>query len=340
MNVEPEDLAYADGRLWGLKNDGSNEGELNADINASEAWNYTTGSKSVVVGVIDTGIRYTHQDLADNMWKNPNEIAGDGIDNDNNGYVDDVFGLNALEASGDPFDDNGHGTHCAGTIGAAANNGFDHVGVAWNTHLMALKFLDADGFGSLSGAMECIEYAIANGADIINASYGGGGFSQAMADLISSAGEAGILFVAAAGNESNNNDSNPSYPASYSAANVISVAAINRSDMIAEFTNFGVISVDLAAPGVDIFSTTADSDSSYEFYSGTSMAAPHVSGVAALIESYHPGISISETRSRIIDTARKIPGLQSKTASGGTLDALEALAADSDGELELSLSAS
>jgi len=340
VNLEPEDLAYADGRLWGLKNDGSNEGELNADINASEAWNYTTGSKSVVVGVIDTGIRYTHQDLADNMWKNPNEIAGDGIDNDNNGYVDDVFGLNALEASGDPFDDNGHGTHCAGTIGAAANNGFDHVGVAWNTHLMALKFLDADGFGSLSGAMECIEYAIANGADIINASYGGGGFSQAMADLISSAGEAGILFVAAAGNESNNNDSNPSYPASYSAANVISVAAINRSDMIAEFTNFGVISVDLAAPGVDIFSTTADSDSSYEFYSGTSMAAPHVSGVAALIESYHPGISISETRSRIIDTARKIPGLQSKTASGGTLDALEALAADSDGELELSLSAS
>lgn len=340
VNLEPEDSAYADGRLWGLKNDGSNGGELNADINALEAWNYTTGSKSVVVGVVDTGIRYTHQDLADNMWKNPNEIAGDGIDNDNNGYVDDVFGLNALEASGDPFDDNGHGTHCAGTIGAVANNGFDHVGVAWNTQLMALKFLDADGFGSLSGAMACIEYAIANGADIINASYGGGGFSQAMADLITSASEAGVLFVAAAGNESNNNDSNPSYPSSHSATNVISVAAIDRSDMIAGFSNFGVISVDLAAPGVDIFSTTADSDSSYEFYSGTSMAAPHVSGVAALIKSYYPGMSVSEMRSRIIDTAREIPGLQSKTASGGALDALEALAADIDGELELSLSVS
>ena len=338
VKLEPEDLAYADGRLWGLKNDGSNEGELSADINASEAWNYTTGSKSVVVGVIDTGIRYTHQDLADNMWKNPNEIAGDGIDNDNNGYVDDVFGLNALEASGDPFDDNGHGTHCAGTIGAAANNGFDHVGVAWNTQLMALKFLDADGFGSLSGAMACIEYAIANGADIINASYGGGGFSQAMADLIVAAGEAGILFVAAAGNESNNNDTNPSYPASYGAANVISVAAINRSDMIAGFSNFGVYAVDLAAPGVDIFSATAESDSSYGFYSGTSMAAPHVSGVAALIKSYYQGISISEMRSRIIDTAREIPDLQSRTASGGTLDALSALATESDGELELSLS--
>ena len=141
VKLEPEDLAYADGRLWGLKNDGSNDGVLNADINASEAWNYTTGSKSVVVAVIDTGIRYTHQDLADNMWKNPNEIAGDGIDNDNNGYVDDVFGFNAIEASGDPFDDNGHGTHCAGTIGAVANNGFDHVGVAWNTQLMALKMM-------------------------------------------------------------------------------------------------------------------------------------------------------------------------------------------------------
>ena len=338
INLEPEDLAYNDGRLWGLKNDGSNEGELSADINASDAWNYTTGDKSVVVGVIDTGIRYTHQDLADNMWKNPNEIAGDGIDNDNNGYVDDVYGLNALNASGNPFDDNGHGTHCAGTIGAAANNGFDHVGVVWSTQLMALKFLDADGFGSLSGAMECIEYAIANGADIINASYGGGGFSQAMADLITTAGEAGVLFVAAAGNESNDNDNNPSYPASYSATNVISVAAINRSDMIASFSNFGVYAVDLAAPGVDIFSATADSDSSYEFYSGTSMAAPHVSGVAALIKSYYPGISISETRTRLIDTARPLPDLQSRTASGGTLDAAKALAAESDGLLELSLS--
>jgi subtilisin family serine protease len=338
IKLEPEDLAYNDGRLWGLKNDGANGGQLNADINASEAWNYTTGNKSVVVGVIDTGIRYTHQDLADNMWKNPNEIAGDGIDNDNNGYVDDVYGLNALNASGDPFDDNGHGTHCAGTIGAAANNGFDHVGVAWSTQLMALKFLDADGFGSLSGAMACIEYAIANGADIINASYGGGGFSQAMADLIAAAGESGVLFVAAAGNESNNNDTNPSYPASYSATNVISVAAINRSDLIAGFSNFGVYAVDLAAPGVDIFSAIADSDSSYGFYSGTSMAAPHVSGVAALIKSYYPGISISESRTRIIDTARTVADLQSRTASGGTLDALQALAAESDGELELSLS--
>ena len=338
INLEPEDLAYHDGRLWGLKNDGANGGQLNADINASEAWNYTTGNKSVVVGVIDTGIRYTHQDLAENMWKNPNEIAGDGIDNDNNGYVDDFYGLNALNASGDPFDDNGHGTHCAGTIGAAANNGFDQVGVAWSTQLMALKFLDADGFGSLSGAMACIEYAIANGADIINASYGGGGFSQAMADLIATAGEAGVLFVAAAGNESNNNDTNPSYPASYSTANVISVAAINRSDMIAGFSNFGVYAVDLAAPGVDIFSATAESDSSYGLYSGTSMAAPHVSGVAALIKSYYQGISISEMRTRIIDTVRAIPDLQSRTASGGTLDALKALAAESDGELELSLS--
>jgi subtilisin family serine protease len=338
VNLEPEDAAYNDGRLWGLKNDGSNGGELNADINVSEAWNYTTGDKSVVVGVIDTGIRYTHQDLAENMWKNPNEIAGDGVDNDNNGYVDDVYGFNTLDASGDPFDDNGHGTHCAGTIGAASNNGFDHVGVAWSTQLMALKFLDSSGTGSLSGAMECIEYAIANGVDIINASYGGGGFSQAMSDLIAAAGEAGVLFVAAAGNESNDNDVSPSYPASYSATNVISVAAINRSDIIAGFSNFGVYSVDLAAPGAEIFSATADSDSSYGVYSGTSMAAPHVAGVAALIKSYYPGVSIGEMRNRIIDTVRKIPDLQSLTASGGTLDALNALAAQSDGELELSLS--
>ena len=187
------------------------------------------------------------------MWRNPAEIAGNGVDDDNNGYVDDVFGINAISGSGNPFDDNDHGTHVAGTIGATANGGGPHVGVAWNVRLMALKFLPAAGGGLLSDAIECINYAISKGANIMNNSWGGGGFSTALSNAIERARVANILFVAAAGNEGSNNDVSPAYPASYTHANIVSVAAIDRRNQRASFSNFGRSSVDLAAPGVEIF---------------------------------------------------------------------------------------
>lgn len=331
----PTDGAFSDGRLWGLRNSGQSGGLSGADVNAEAAWNITTGSESVVVGVIDSGVRYTHWDLEDNMWTNPGEIPNDGIDNDRNGYVDDVYGINAYSGTGDPMDDNDHGTHCAGTIGAMGNGGGDHVGVAWNVQIMALKFLGADGSGSTDGAIECIEYAIENGVDILSNSWGGGGYSRGLADAIQAANNAGIIFIAAAGNESNNNDWSASYPASYEIPNVISVAALDRADELASFSNYGFRSVDIGAPGVSIYSTVAGNDFAYDYLSGTSMATPHVSGVAALLKSQYPNISVSEMRLRLLNTARPVSALNGVTTTGGAVDAYAALNAQADGVLEL-----
>jgi len=219
-SAQPSDGGFSDGRLWGLRNYGQSGGSSGVDINAVSAWDRSTGSNEVIVAVIDTGVRYTHNDLASNMWKNPNEIANNGRDDDGNGFVDDVYGIKVVSSyfgtsrSGDPIDDNGHGTHVAGTIGAVANSGGDAVGVAWQVKIMALKFLGSDGSGALNDAIDCIDYAIANGARVINASYGGGQYSRACKAAIDRANDAGILFVAAAGNEYNNNDRYPAYPAS------------------------------------------------------------------------------------------------------------------------------
>jgi subtilisin family serine protease len=171
--AQPDDSRFQDGTLWGLRNLGGSGGVIGADINAVQAWDITTGSTNVVVAVIDTGVRYTHQDLATQMWVNPGEIPGNGIDDDENGYIDDVYGINAITGSGDPMDDETHGTHCAGTIGAQANGGGGHVGVTWKVSIMALKFLSASGFGQTSDALECLNYAVAMGAKISNNSWGG-----------------------------------------------------------------------------------------------------------------------------------------------------------------------
>ncbi len=328
-NAEPNDFYYKQGHLWGLKNS-----KEDIDANLEDAWDLTTGSNEVVVAVIDSGIRYTHEDLRVNMWKNPDEVPGNGIDDDGNFIVDDVYGMNAIgsysdrgEPSGDPVDDHGHGTHCAGTIGAQANGGGVIVGVAWNVKLMALKFLNSECKGSMRDSIACIDYAIANGAHVINASYGCPVFIRSEYEAIERAQEAGIVFVAAAGNDKKDNDLTPSYPNSYDLENIISVSAIDRGGNLADFSNFGLKSADLGAPGVRILSSHHTEDDSYVFRNGTSMAAPHVAGAAALILSREPDLSPTQVRQRLLDTAKPLDSLVGKTVSGAMLDVHAALEA-------------
>ena len=337
----PSDAALSDGRLWGLRNTGQQGGTTGADINHDAAVAITRGSQDVIVAVIDTGVRYTHRDLESQMWRNPDEIAGNGVDDDQDGYVDNIHGINAVSGAanpGDPMDDNGHGTHVAGTIGAAADNGSPHVGVAPEVSIMALKFLDADGAGKTSDEIKCIDFAIANGAHIINASYGGPANSQAQLEAMHRAKQSGILFVAAAGNEGLNNDEHPSFPASADLPNVIAVASFDRHGSLAAHSNRGFNSVDIAAPGVEIFSCWIGSDTDYKTISGTSMATPHVAGVAALVRARYPGIRIPELRNLILGTVTPVAAMNGQLATGGRINAGAAVNASADGELETTIS--
>ena len=337
--AEPNDEAFVDGTLWGLRNLGDYGGVAGADINATNAWNITTGSTNVVVAVIDTGVAYDHFDLAAQMWRNPGEIPDNGVDDDGNGYVDDVYGINAATGSGDPFDVHYHGTHVAGTIGAAANDGNPHVGVAWQVRLMACGFLDELGRGNISGAIECIAYAVAHGAKILNNSWYGDGFSQAVLDAITAANSQGILFVACAGNRSRNTDNRPTYPACFEVENVISVGALARTDELAFFSNFGAATVDLAAPGDEIYSCVSWAPDAYESFSGTSQAAPHVAGVAALLcAQFTTNITVAELRQRLLESTTPVAALSGTVATGGRLDAFRALTIAPDGQLDGRLS--
>jgi thermitase len=320
INQIPDDSGL--NNLWGLKNEDKSNGGV--DIDAEAAWGITTGSHEIVVAVIDTGINYEHPDLANNMWKNELEANGEpGVDDDENGFVDDVYGYDFANNDADPKDDNNHGSHCAGTIGAEGNNGIGVVGVNWKVSLMALKFLKGNGSGTLSGAIQSIDYATQMGADIMSNSWGGGGQSAILEEAIERAEEAGILFVAAAGNARSNNDTRPSYPASYETANVISVAATDRDGTLARFSNWGVQSVDIAAPGVDIYSTGRIG---YRFLSGTSMATPHVSGVAALLLEQNPNLTYQELKEALYRSSEPLPSLEGRIAHGH-LNAYEALLA-------------
>jgi subtilisin family serine protease len=276
--ITPNDFEFA--RQWALSNPGGTDAKTNADIDATEAWAYTTGDKKVIVAVVDTGIDYFHEDLVDNLWVNQKEIPFNGIDDDGNGFVDDYYGYDFVSNDSDPFDDNEHGTHVAGIIGARGNNGMGISGVCWNVSIMAVKAFDENGNGNVSDAISAITYAVKNGARIINASWSSDEKSRALEEVCQYAADAGVLIVAAAGNS---HTDAPVYPAGYDT--VLAVGATDAKDARATFSNSGAY-VDVAAPGVDILSTLPENG--YGLLSGTSMAAPHVAGVAALVLSRHP----------------------------------------------------
>jgi serine protease len=303
---------------WALANN-----QTGANIRALAAWDINTNASNITVAVIDTGIDYKHSDLAANMWRNSREIPNNGLDDDGNGYIDDVFGYDFANNDSDPMDDHGHGTHVAGIIGAVANNGRGIAGVAWNVRLMAVKFLSSNGTGTVADAVRAIDYAVQMGARIINASWGGAGYSSILAQAINRAENAGVLFVTAAGNNGTNNDQTPTYPASFPNTNILAVAASDRNDNLATFSNFGPSTVHLAAPGVGILSTLPNDG--YASWSGTSMAAPHVSGAAALLWAMHPDWNFRQVKDRLLKTVDPLPSLQGKLLTGGRLNLERAL---------------
>ncbi len=316
----PDDPRFPE--LYGLDNTGQTGGTPDADIDAPEAWDQQTGT-DVVVAVIDTGLDYNHEDIVGNVWTNPGEIPGNGIDDDNNGYIDDVRGWDFVNGDNDPFDDNDHGTHVSGTIAAVGNNGIGVAGVNWSARIMPLKFLSARGSGTTADAISALDYAVMMGARISNNSWGGGAFSQALYDAIAAAQAAGHLFVAAAGNDGVDTDVTPSYPASYDLDNIVSVAATDENDALASFSNFGAVTVDLGAPGVSILSTTPAN--TYSSFSGTSMATPHVAGVAALLLAEDPSLDVVSLKQAILDSVDPIAALAGITVTGGRLNAANAL---------------
>lgn len=325
--VEPQDPAFLENKLWGLHNRGEVYGyAADADIDAPEAWEIRREAPGVIVAVTDTGIGYDHEDLAANMWINPHEVAGNGIDDDQNGVIDDVFGYDAVSGDGDPADDHGHGTHCAGTIGARGANGVGTVGVAWRVQLMGAKFLGAYG-GTTSDAIKAIDYSRSQGAHVISASWGGGAYSSALYRTIADCAVAGIPFVAAAGNDGTDNDSYPHYPSSYNLPNIVAVAATDARDQLTGFSCYGRTSVDIAAPGWQIWSASHSSSTAYRFLQGTSMATPHVSGALALARAQFPSDEVDELIARLYRSAEVLPALESKLSSGGRLNLQRLLSA-------------
>ena len=328
QTVSANDPSYP--KLYGLNNTGQTGGTSGADINAPEAWGTTIGDEGVVVAVIDTGADTNHPDLKNNLWSNPGETAANGIDDDGNKLVDDVNGWDFYNNDAtvyDAADGDTHGTHVAGTIAGEGNNDLGVVGVNWKAKIMPLKFLGPNG-GYTSDAVEALNYAVAKGAKISNNSWGGGGYSQTLKDAIDRADASGHLFVAAAGNGGSDgvgddNDATPSYPASYESANVVSVAATDSKDALAGFSNYGATSVDLSAPGVGILSTLPGN--TYGGYSGTSMATPHVSGVAALLKAKNPTADDATLKDGILKSVDARSNLSGKSVTGGRLNAAGAL---------------
>lgn len=325
-DATPNDTYY--GLQWGLNNSGQSvnrvAGKADADIDMAEAWNTTTGGGGCLVAVIDTGVQASHPDLDGNLWSNPGEIPGNGLDDDGDGYIDDTRGWDFYAGDNDPDDEDGHGTHVAGTIAARSNNGVGVAGIAWSCKIMPLRFIGPDG-GAISDAIAAIDFAVTHGAKVSNNSWGGTNYSAALYDAIRSARDAGHIFVAAAGNDAVNTDSSPHYPSGFDLDNIVSVAATDNTDLLAGFSNYGTATVDLGAPGKDIASTYKGS--AYVYMSGTSMASPHVAGVAALVWLKNPGFSYTQVIDRLFATARPVAALSGKTRTGGMLNAQAALAA-------------
>ncbi len=309
-SATPSDPYFS--QQWGLSNP-TGDG---VDIDAEHAWSVTTGNPSTVIAVIDSGIDLTHPEFAGRIWTNPNANAP------NDATPGDVNGWNFINNTPDVQDDNGHGSHVSGIIAADANNGNGVVGVNWQAQIMPLKFIDQYGNGSVNDAVRAIYYAVDHGANVINASWGGGQNDQALTDAISYAGAHNVVFVTAAGNEGVNNAIVKSYPADNRLSNVISVAAIDENGKLASFSNFGATTVDLGAPGVNILSTVPGG---YATYSGTSMATPYVTGVVSLVEGLHPNYTASQVVQIIDGTTKPLNSLATKTISGGMVDAYTAV---------------
>ncbi|MBS1795616.1 MAG: S8 family serine peptidase [Acidobacteria bacterium] len=325
LMATPNDPQYTNTGLYGL-----------GKISAPGAWDLSTGSSSVVVADIDTGLRYTHEDIAANAWTNPGEIPNNGIDDDGNGFVDDYYGYDFRYNDPDPFDEHGHGTHTAGTIGAVGNNLVGVTGVNWNVKLMAIKIYSAGGTDSTSAmlvnAYNYVRLMKTRGVNIraTNNSYAdcpeACGYDQATRDALDALGEAGVLNVFAAGNNSGRNiDTQPLYPASYDLPTILTVASSTSTDARSSFSNIGPIGVDLAAPGSGIYSTTFGSNSSYGQMSGTSMATPHVTGAAALLAAYNPNLSAASLKATLMNTVDVLPAWNGLVKTGGRLNVQRAL---------------
>lgn len=291
-------------------------------LELESAWDMTTGNANVIIGVSDTGVNVDHEDLKENIWINKKEIPGNGIDDDRNGFVDDINGWNFYSNTAQSKDDHNHGSHVAGLAAAVGNNGKGAAGATWHAQLMSLKFLSRSGSGTTEGGIETILYAVRNGAHIINASWGGGDFSQGLMDAIQYAGENNVLFVCAAGNESSNVDHSPHYPSGYNLPNMLVVAATDGPRSLASFSNYGQTRVHVAAPGVDLMSAGARGNS-YVQMSGTSMASPLAAGVAALVLSQRPDLSTKDLKNALMNSAST--SNKSRTAAGGTLSAKVAI---------------
>jgi subtilisin family serine protease len=327
----PNDPSFS--QLWGLHNTGQTGGTNDKDIDAPEAWDLATGGSDIVVAVIDTGVDFSHPDLSAQRWVNTLDPVN-GIDDDGNGLVDDWSGWDFVNDDNDPFDDNRHGTHVSGTIGAAGNNGIGVVGVNWDVKVMALKFLSSVGSGSTADAIAATLYAGDHGADVASNSWGGGPYDQALLDAIEYGASGGMLFVAAAGNDSRNNDVTPTYPATYDSDAVLAVAATDHNDALASFSSYGAKTVDLGAPGVNILSTTPGN--TYQSFSGTSMATPHVAGAAALVRDRFPGATLYGIKALLMNSVDPAVALTGKTVTDGRLNIGNALSCANEPNVVLS----
>lgn len=345
----PNDPRYADGSFWGMHNTGQTSGTVDADVDAPEGWDTRTsaissaitqsranrtsfgfGPNDLIIAVVDTGIRYTHEDLTANMWINPGESPGNGIDDDNNGVVDDVYGVNAVADNGDPMDDHYHGTHCAGTIAGIGNNGKGVAGASWQAKLVACKFLASDGSGANSDASEALWYAWEQaGADVISNSWGGGVESQEVTNQLRAAAANGAIIVVAAGNDSADLEANPTYPAASQVPNMITVSSSTRTDAASSFSNTNFGWSNIFAPGSDIVSCGAANDSEYRPLSGTSMATPMVAGIAALLRAQFPNETAAQIINRIYRGADTKLALNGKCQSGARVNLAGALASAS-----------